>query len=296
MSHGQSKIIIVITLIATCLVLFLQPLTIDIHSSTFIFNNNNSTDKVESINNYINYPVISPNPVSKSGPIEILANLTDNIGIAKLTVDIRGPSLGTSNQNFTLPRVGSASLSLVSGDLRNGTWMGTFNFPQDLPDGNYIYSLTFKDRLGNTKMSSPFSGIILDRYPPQYQDSQARIISAIDGDNRYVAHNGSTSSKNMTFTFEGRDMTGVVLFMQCNLDDIPVPSEHGEEHGGDITTPRTTYSTCFVADKPASHAVGNHSYVDLGVGNHTFKIRVIDNEYNIGTIPAVFNWTVLPTR
>jgi hypothetical protein len=242
------------------------------------------------------YPMILPNPVGKSGQVKLLSNLTDNTGIAKLTLDIRGPSLGMSNQNFTLPKIGSVSLSLVSGDPRNGTWMGKFTFPQDLPDGNYIYSLTYKDRLGNTKMSSPFSGIILDRYPPQYQDSQARIISAIDGNKRYVADDGSTSSKNMTFTFEGKDKTGVVLFMQCNLDDIPVPSEHGEEHGGDITTPRTTYSTCFVANKTASHAVGNRSYIDLGVGNHTFKVRVIDNEYNIGAVPAVFNWTVLPTK
>lgn len=254
---------------------------------------NNISDKNRNHNN-INHPFVSPNPVGKSGQIKVSANFSDNIGIARLTMDIEGPNLGLSSQNFTLPKVGSLTFSLVSGGPKSGTWVGLFTFPEYLPDGNYLYSFISADNLGNTKIIGPFSGIILDRYPPGHQDSQARIISAVDGDNKNVPNNGTTYSRDMTFTFEGRENTGLVLFMQCNLDDTLVQGEHGEEHGADVNTPKTTYSTCFVADKIARQATGNHSYTGLGVGNHTFKVKVIDNEYNVGAIPAVFNWTILP--
>ena len=293
------KIAMVITLVSICLSLFLLPLTISVHSSTFVSNNNTSYKNESNNNNNNNniiYPVVSPNPVGKSGQTKLLSNITDDIGIAKLAADIKGPSLGLSNQNFTLPKVGSVSFSLISGDPKSGTWTGIFTFPEGLPDGNYIYSLTFTDNLGNTKTIGPFSGIILDRYPPQLQDSQARIISAFDGDNMEIPYNGTTRSRDMAFTFEGIDKAGVVLFMQCNLDDILAQSEHGDEHGADINTPKTSYSTCFVADKIARQVMGNHSYTDLGAGNHTFKVRVIDNEYNVGANPAVFNWTILPSQ
>ncbi len=287
-------IVAILAIIAICLSTSLQPLTVYIDSFALV--SNNLSGKNDNNNNNINYPTISPNPVSELGQIKISSNATDNTGIAKLITDIVGPNLGLSNQNFTLPKVGSVPLSLVAGDPKNGTWMGTFTFPEDSPDGTYIYNLISTDSLGNIKTSGPFSGIILDRYPAQDQGSQARIISAIDGDKRNIPNNGSTSSKDMAFMFDGRDRTGVVLFMQCNLDDKPVQSEHGEEHAADATTPKTTYSTCFVADKIADLVKGNHSYSDLAVGNHTFKVRVIDNEYNIGAIPAVFNWTILPAQ
>lgn len=296
MFHKPSKIIMVVTLVAICLSLSLMPLTISVHGSAFIPKNNTSDRNEININNNINYPVASPNPVGKSGQTKILFNITDDIGIAELAADIQGPSLGLSNQNFTLPKIASIPFSLTSGDSQTGTWTGTFSFPEELPDGNYIYSLIFTDNLGNTETIGPFSGIILDRYSSQLQDSQARIISAFDGDNMEIAQNGTTHSKDIAFTFEGMDSTGVVLFMQCNLDNMLAQSEHGDEHGADINTPKSSYSTCFVADKIARQFLGNHSYTDLGAGNHTFKVRVIDNEYNVGAIPAVFNWTVLPSQ
>lgn len=296
MFHKPSKIIMVVTLVAICLSLSLMPLTISVHGSVFIPKNNTSDRNEININNNINYPVASPNPVGKSGQTKILFNITDDIGIAELAADIQGPSLGLSNQNFTLPKIASIPFSLTSGDSQTGTWTGTFSFPEELPDGNYIYSLIFTDNLGNTETIGPFSGIILDRYSSQLQDSQARIISAFDGDNMEIAQNGTTHSKDIAFTFEGMDSTGVVLFMQCNLDNMLAQSEHGDEHGADINTPKSSYSTCFVADKIARQFLGNHSYTDLGAGNHTFKVRVIDNEYNVGAIPAVFNWTVLPSQ
>lgn len=296
MFHKPSKMIMVVTLVAICLSLSLMPLTISVHGSAFIPKNNTSDRNEININNNINYPVASPNPVGKSGQTKILFNITDDIGIAELAADIQGPSLGLSNQNFTLPKIASIPFSLTSGDSQTGTWTGTFSFPEELPDGNYIYSLIFTDNLGNTETIGPFSGIILDRYSSQLQDSQARIISAFDGDNMEIAQNGTTHSKDIAFTFEGMDSTGVVLFMQCNLDNMLAQSEHGDEHGADINTPKSSYSTCFVADKIARQFLGNHSYTDLGAGNHTFKVRVIDNEYNVGAIPAVFNWTVLPSQ
>jgi hypothetical protein len=242
-------------------------------------------------NSYNNHPIVSPNPVGKSGQINVYVNYTENVGIAKLSMDIEGPSLGLSDSNLTLPKIASLSLSLASGSPKYSVWTGMFTFPDALPDGNYLYSLVSTDITGNTKINGPFSGIILDRYPAEHKESQTRIISAVDGDNKNISRNGKTYSTDITFTFEGRDNTGVALFMQCNLDDTFVYSEHGEH--GDVNTPLTTYSTCFVADEIARQVTGNHSYTDLGIGNHTFKVRLINNEYNVDGIPAVFNWRIL---
>jgi hypothetical protein len=239
-------------------------------------------------------PIASPNPIEASGMAEVSVNYTDEIGIAEVSVEIEGPSLGLSNQNLTLPSIGTLPLSLVSGTAQNGTWSGIFSFPNESSDGNYLYSLKSADSLGNTYMNGPYSGIILDRYPAGGQESETKIISAVDGVGQNISNGGTTHSTNMTFTFEGTDKTGVALFVQCNMDDTIVYGEHGGEIGADINTPTTTYSTCFIADKIARQIIGNHEYVNLGVGNHTFKVRVIDNEYNIDSTPASFNWTILP--
>ena len=253
----------------------------------------NATDIDKSKPNSIS-PIASPIPVKASGMVEVSVNYTGEIGIAKVSVEVDGPSLGLSHENLTLPIVGTLPLSLVSGTIQNGTWSGMFSFPNNSSDGNYLYSLKSTDNLGSTSMNGPFSGIILDRFPPGGQDSETKIISAVDGLGQNISNDGTTHSTNMTFTFEGTDKTGVALFVQCNIDDTIVHGEHGGEDGVDINTPTTTYSTCFIADKIARQIIGNHDYVNLGVGNHTFKVRVMDNEYNIDSTPAIFNWTILP--
>jgi hypothetical protein len=240
-------------------------------------------------------PIASPNPVKESGIVELSVNYTSSIGITKVSVEIGGPSLGLSNENLTLPIIGKLPLSLVSGTIQDGTWSGMFSFPNNSSDGNYLYYLKSTDSLGNTHIDGPYSGIILDRFPPGGQDSETKIISAIDGLGQNIPNGGITHSTNMTFTFEGTDKNGVVLFVQCNIDDTIVHDEHGGEAGADTNTPTTTYSTCFTADKIARQIIGSHDYTNLGVGNHTFKGRVIDNEYNIDSNPASFNWTIVPT-
>jgi hypothetical protein len=246
------------------------------------------------INHDSNFPFIYPNPVGPTGQVTITINYTDNTGVSMLRGEIKGPSLGSSDPKLLLPIIGSAHLSLISGSIHDGTWRGTFTFPNYLPDGSYIYSLISTDTLGNTRTIGPFSGIILDRHPASKHGSETIISSAVDGNDKNISNNGSTTSSNITFGFEGTTRTGVVLFLQCNLDDtIAAAAEHGREHGD--STLGSTYSTCLVAGRIAQAAAGNLTYTDLDVGRHIFKVRVVDNEYNIDDTPATFSWTVLPS-
>jgi hypothetical protein len=254
---------------------------------------NNATDTDKS-KRYSISPIVSPNPVKTSEMVEVSVNYTGEIGVAKFSIEISGPSLGLSHQNLALPIIGKLPLLLVSGTMQNGTWSGMFSFPNNSSDGNYLYYLKYTDILGNTYMDGPYSGITIDRFPPGGQEPETKIMSAMDGVGQNISNGGTTNSTNMTFTFEGKDKTGVVLFVQCNIDDTLVYDEHGGEEHADINAPVTTYSTCFIADKIARQIIGSHDYVNLGVGNHTFKVRVINNEYNIDSTPASFNWTILP--
>jgi hypothetical protein len=250
---------------------------------------NNEPQNNSNGNIYTNtaYPSVLPNPVGSSGHVRVSVNYTSNIGIANISISIKGPSMGVTDPRLVPPTVGSSSMSLVKGTMQEGTWSGTFTFPTDIPDGTYSYSLIVTDSLGNKRTDGPFSGIILDRLE---EETETTIISAVDGTGKKIEDNGTTFSRNMSFTFEGKSNTGVVLFMQCNLDDIVVPS--GMEHGAEENM--TTYFTCLVPDKIARQVTANHTYTNLGVGNHTFKVRVVDNEYNIDSAPAAFQWTILP--
>jgi hypothetical protein len=262
-----------------------------------VLDNNSDTSNNELMSNSnaniftnTNYPSVFPNPVGSSGQVRVSANYTSDIGIANISISVNGPSMGVTDPRLAAPTIGSSSLSLVKGTMREGTWDGTFTFPTDLPDGTYSYSLILTDSLGNKKTDGPFSGIILDRHLLG-EETETRIISAVDGTGKKIENNGTTFSRNMTFVLEGKSNTGVVLFVQCNLDDIVVPS--GMEHGAEENM--TTYSTCLVPDKIAKQITGNQTYTNLGVGNHTFKVRVVDNEYNIDSAAAVFRWTILPS-
>jgi hypothetical protein len=237
-----------------------------------------------------NYPSIYPNPVGPTGKVRVSAHYASQEGIATVDIDINGPNVGSAKLP---PLIGSLSPSLVSGTMQNGTWNGTFNFPSHLPDGSYIYSLTTTDASGNTAKYGPFSGIILDRYADDNgQESETKITSATDGTGKLVLLNGTTYSSNITFAFNGSDKTGVVLEFQCNIDDTILQSGH--EHGFDPNMPMATYSTCLVPDNIARQVAGNYSYADLAPGDHTFKVRVVDNEYNTDKSPDTFNWTILP--
>jgi hypothetical protein len=262
-----------------------------------VLDNTSNTNNNELMNNSnaniftnTNYPSVSPNPVGPSGQVRVSANYTSEIGITNMSITVNGPSMGVTDPRLAAPTIGSSSLSLVKGTMREGTWNGTFTFPADIPDGTYSYSLILTDSLGNKRTDGPFSGIILDRHPLG-EETETKIISAVDGAGKNIGNNGTTFSRNMSFIFDGKANTGVVLFFQCNLDDIIVPS--GMEHGAEESM-TTTYSTCVVPDKITRQFTGNYSYANLGVGNHTFKVRVVDNEYNIDDAPAIFEWTILP--
>jgi hypothetical protein len=241
-----------------------------------------------------NHPSVYPNPVGSAGKVRFSADYASSKEIAEVRVDIRGPNLGSSKSNLVPPIVGSLSLTLVSGSTHDGVWNGTFTFPGYLPDGSYIYSLMTTSVSGITIQEGPFSGIVLDRYGDNtVQDSDTKIISAIDGSGKQIPVNGTSFSSNMTFIFNGTDKTGVVLEIQCNIDDTIILTGH--EHAFDINMPMTTYSSCLVPNNIASQVTGSYSYSNLAVGNHTFKIRVLDNEYHTENTPDIFNWTILPS-
>jgi hypothetical protein len=240
-----------------------------------------------------NYPLVYPNPVDSSGKVRISAEYASVEGITGVHVEIRGPNLGSAKASLTPPPIGSLSLSLESGSIHDGVWSGSYTFPNHLPDGNYIYSVVTKDTSGNTTNYGPFSGIVLDRYTKDNVVSpDTKIVYAIDGNGKHIPINGTTPSSDITFVFNGSDRTGVVLEFQCNIDDTIVPMGH--ENTLDRSLPTTTYAPCFLPNTIAPTMTGNHTYTNLGIGNHTFKVRLMNNEYNLDSSPAAFDWTVTP--
>jgi hypothetical protein len=266
------------------LILLLMDLIIGNASSQSVYSNN-TTSK--------NYPSVHPVPVGPASKVDISADYSDLDGIANIHIDIRGPNLGSADPKLAPPIIGSSSLSLATGTMRNGIWNGSFIFPSNLPDGNYVYSVIANDTAGNVSEDGPFSGIILDRHGnDNYGESQTSIISAKDGSGNIIPNNGTTTSSNITFAFSGADKTGVVIEFQCNIDDTSV--QGGQEHMSDPSMPKYTYPSCYVPDKIAERVTGNYSMSNLASGKHTFKIRVVDNEYNVDKTPEVFNWTISP--
>ena len=238
-------------------------------------------------------PFVSPNPVGPPGVVDFLANET---GVSEATesinISIKGPNLGSTNPLLSPATIGSLSMIRLSNTSQDGLWVGNFSFPRALPDGNYVYTLTTNDRKGQESTTNSFSGIILDRNPPDFADT--KIISAIDGDGKAISNNSMTVSPNITFTFEGTDRSGVIQTFECNLDDIVILSEH--DHGEEPDQNLTTYSACSIPSQIAAHVPGNHTYIDLSPGNHTFKVRAIDNEYEMDPTPSNLSWSITPPQ
>ena len=240
----------------------------------------------------ISPPFISPNPVGAAGRVNITANHSEGgMDVMSIGVDIHGPNIGSTNPQLAPTTIGSISMKLVSGTSRDGLWSGSFSFPNYLPDGNYLYSLTIKDGKGYLTTAGPFSGIILDRNRPD--SAETKIVTAIDGEGKTLPIGGSTNSPNITIIFEGTDKTGVIQSFDCNLDDIVIFGEHG--HGEDPGQAASPYSSCFEPPKISAESTGNQSYTNLVAGNHTFKVRAIDNENDRDTSPSSFSWSILPS-
>jgi hypothetical protein len=238
-------------------------------------------------------PFVSPNPVGPPGVVDFLANET---GVSEATesinISIKGPNLGSTNPLLSPATIGSLSMIRLSNTSQNGLWVGNFSFPRTLPDGNYVYTLATSNKKGQENTTNSFSGIILDRNPPDFADT--KIISAIDGDGKAISNNSVTVSPNITFTFEGTDRSGVIQTFECNLDDIVIRSEH--DHGEEPDQNLTTYSVCSIPSQIAAQVPGNHTYIDLSPGNHTFKVRAIDNEYEMDPTPSNLSWSIVPPR
>jgi hypothetical protein len=237
------------------------------------------------------HPTTSPNPVGSEGQVSISMNRSDSgIDVESILVVIQGPNLGSTNPRLTPATIGTTAMRLESGSERDGLWDGNFTFPNYLPDGNYLYTLVVTDSKDKVRTIGPFSGIILDRHEPDFPETM--IVSAIDGEGKSISNGGITSVSNITFTFDGIDDTGVIQLFECNLDDLTIFGEHGHEEDPDqLPSP---YSSCFFPMKISAKILGEHTYANLGAGNHTFKVRAIDNEYDFDTTPANFSWDFLP--
>jgi hypothetical protein len=236
-------------------------------------------------------PTISPNPVGSGGQVNILMNHSDShIAVESIVVNVLGPNLGTTDPRLTPATTGSTAMRLESGSERDGLWGGNFSFPNYLPDGNYLYTLVITDSTSKVRTIGPFSGIILDRHEPDSPETM--VVSAVDNEGRSISNGGITSASNITFTFDGIDNTGVIQLFECNLDNLTIFSEH--EHEEDPDQLPSPYSSCFLPMKISAKVLGEHTYVNLGSGNHTFKVRAVDNEYDLDTTPASFSWNILP--
>jgi hypothetical protein len=172
---------------------------------------------------------------------------------------------------------------------QHGLWTGNFSFADYLPDGNYLYSLIIIDRQGHVITEGPFSGIILDRNRPD--NPETRIVYAVDSEGEAISDGGTANSSNISFSFEGSDNSGVIQAFECNLDDIEVFIEHGHEEGQNQLP--STYSSCSIPAQVSQKSAGNHTYTNLNPGNHTFKVRAIDNEYDTDTTPSNFSWNIV---
>jgi hypothetical protein len=269
-----------------------ENVTVPYISNNFSIDNTNEYGSNDNDSSTISPPFISPNPVGPAGRVNITANHSESaMDVMAIGVDIHGPNIGSTNPRLAPTTIGSISMKLVSGTSREGLWSGNFSFPNYLPDGNYLYSLTIKDGKGYLTTAGPFSGIILDRNHPD--SAETKIVTAVDGEGKTLRIGGTTNSPNITIVFEGTDKTGVIQSFECNLDDAIIFSEHG--HGDDPGQASSPYSSCFDPLKVSAKSTGNQSYTNLGAGNHTFKVRAIDNENDRDTSPSSFSWSILPS-
>jgi hypothetical protein len=237
------------------------------------------------------HPYITPNPVGQAGKVNITVNYSDNtVGIDSIRLDIHGPNIGSTDPQLAPATIGSIPMLLVSGTPQDGTWNANFTFPTNSSDGSYLYSLTLTDKAGHVTTTGPYSSVILDR--SQSDRPETRIVYATDYLGRTLSNGSVTDSPNITFTFQGIDRTGVIQAFQCNLDDIIILSEHG--HGDDPGQASSPYAPCFSPTQVTSTASGNYTYTNLGAGNHTFKVRAYDNEYDFDTSPSNFSWVIVP--
>ena len=233
-------------------------------------------------------PFISPNPVGPAGRVSITSNYSEGMtGINSIRLDIQGPHLGSTNPKLAPTTIGSLPMLLKSTTAPNGIWTTNFSFPKSLPEGNYLFSLTITDKMGNVTRTGPYSSIILDRNVPD--PAETMIVSAVDGTGKSLLNGEITYSPDITFTFQGNDKTGVIQLFECNLDNVIPPTEH--RHVEEQMP--SAYSVCFMPTKIDARITGNFTYANLAAGNHTFKVRALDNEYNQDASPSVFSWTIL---
>ena len=106
--------------------------------------------------------------------------------------------------------------------------------------------------------------VIFTGQPP----SNTAISSAVDGNNNPVSNSGSTISTSITFNVQATAGTNPIAGFQCNLD------------GG-------SFNNCNANNQ------NEITFNNLAQGQeHTIKIRAVDSQGNVDSIPASFSWTI----
>ena len=196
------------------------------------------------------------NPVSNGGST-LSTSITFTVKATADTNPISGFQCSLDNSPFS--SCGTAAT--------NNTGTITFN---NLAAGHqHTVNIRAVDNQSNVDpIPATFSWFITQTQPP----SNTAITSAKDGNGNTVQSGGSTSSTSITFTVRATAGTNPIAGFQCSLDNNS-PS----------------FSSCGTPNANPTTV----TYNSLQPGQHMFKVRSLDTQGNVDSIPATFSWTVI---
>jgi len=178
-------------------------------------------------------------------------------------VDGSGASLpnngATLSNDITLSFSGTDNVAVAGFEGRlDGAAFAPITSPKiysSLALGPHVFEVRAIDASGNPDVTPALFAWTVDAPP------ETAITSAAGRQNRSISNGGTTSSNEITFAFTGSD-NGSVAGFECSLD-------------GAAFAPRTS---------PVR-------YPGVGKGQHTFKVRAVDNKGYRDPTPATFTWT-----
>jgi len=201
--------------------------------------------------------IVTPNIVGTTAQILITKTVTDAIGVASVTADIKD-SLESV--------VGTVVLSLTSGTAQSGTWTGTFTFTTQ-PDGTYTVEDTATDTAGNA-VTQVDGTVLLDRTDPI-----ATIVSIVPA----VLSAGNS----VTVTASATDVTSGISGLTAR----------------DVTIGESPIAMAQISGSTGPGATSNWERIitaGLPEGIHTVEVVASDNAANTDTVSGGFEVDVTP--
>jgi sugar lactone lactonase YvrE len=190
-------------------------------------------------------------------PADIALDSSDNLYVGDKN---RRVQKFTSDGEFVTKWGSFCNLSTGSGCVDPDGQEG----PLSSGDGQFLFHQGIAvDHSGNVYVADIFNNrievfaLLSDTTPPD-----TAIISTIDGNSKIVINGGSSSSKLITFNFDGTDNEGIQGF-KCKLDQNNIEN---------CSSPKT--------------------YANLQDGEHTFSVLAIDTSSNEDPTPVSVSWTV----